>query len=105
VAHPQRKFSGDGLDRAKAVNQELPFAVQTATTVEHIPSLPSDVEVQERRPPRYYANRIALAGGASTVALSVVAGTPIAGLAVLGFAIAVKKALWAFGNYVLDNTL
>ena len=42
--------------------------------------------------------------GAATV-ISVLAGTPLAGVAVLGGAIAIRWALLGFGNWILDNTL
>jgi hypothetical protein len=104
VAHSQRKFANDDFYRSDAAKEPV-RAVQTAPTIKHIPSLPADVEAPEERPPGYYTKRLALAGGTSAVAISFVAGTPLAALAVLGFTIAVKKGLFAFGNYVLDNTL
>jgi hypothetical protein len=105
VAHPVRDFQDDGLDYPPAEESRVRFPLQTVAGADHIRQLALPPEDDDERSAGFHANRLAVVGGASVVILSLVAGTPLAGLAVLGCAVALKKALWAFGNYVLDNVL
>ena len=105
MAHPVRKFKDDEPGHAAAAEPRLRVPVGTAEGADHSRSLALPTEAVEERATGYYTKRLALAGGASVVIASFVAGTPLAGLAVLGCAIALKKAAWAFGNYVLDHVL
>src|SRR4051794_34565494 len=88
------------LDRFDVAEHEvdLPAAQQTPAP-EHVRAFPSTEDIAKQSALR--GRGLAVAGATSVVVLSLAAGAPLAGLAVVGGAI----ALISFGNSVVDNTL
>ena len=102
MAHPLRKAEPEAFDRVEPVKHPIDFSVQTVPALVSA-GLSAGNEIQQAK--GGYTNPLAAAGAASVVVGSLVAGTPLAGLGVLIGAIAARKALMGFGNWILDNTL
>ena len=102
MAHPLRKSEQEAFDRVEPAKHPIDFSVQTVPAPVN-PGYSAGNEIQQAK--GGHANRLAAAGAASVVIVSVVAGTPLAALGVFIGAIAARKVLMGFGNWILDNTL
>ena len=103
MAHPLRKSDREAFDRIEPAEHQIDLTVQRTRSPAPAPGPYPAVENEREK--GKYVNRLAIAGAASVVIVSVFTGTPFTGFALLIGTMVVRKALIVWGNWILDNTL
>lgn len=102
MAQPLRKPNSDPYTAVRATRRQIGLASDAAVA----PADRSSTSSEDVRDSRHeYSRGLATAAAAAVLILSIIANAPLAGLAVLGVAIAIRWSLLRFGNWILDNTL
>lgn len=104
MAQPLRRPNRDAFDLVRVAKHQVGLPKEAAFAQADRPASSSSSEYVETSRGGY-SRGLAATGAATVVVLSLFTDTPIAGLAVLGCAIAIRWALLGFGNWILDNTL